>query len=116
MSMEFEVRVDYCVIRLTGRFTIGTHSEYLCARNELRHNGIPPAVIDCRELQYLDSTGLSFLVELHKLLGGHMALACVNARVREILQLTRLDGVIRAYPDVDSAAAALRVPALATAV
>jgi stage II sporulation protein AA (anti-sigma F factor antagonist) len=103
MRMEFEVHGDSCVVHLKGRFTIGTELEYLRARDELRIRGVREVLIDCRELEYLDSTGLSFVVELYKMLDGRLALADANSRILEVLCLTGLAGIIPVLGDANCA-------------
>ena len=60
---------------------------------------------------YIDSTGLAFIVELHKSLasrGGQLFLADANERVREILEITRIGEIVPLFQDVEDAEAALR--------
>ena len=77
----------------------------------LREAGIANAVIDLSAVPYVDSTGLGFVVELHKSLasrGGQLFLAGANQRVREVLQMTRIGEIIPLFEDVEDAEAALR--------
>lgn len=111
MRMEFEFSEDLCIVRLAGRFVTGSDAEILRAKKTLNSAGLRDVVADCRELPYLDSTGLSFLVGLHTTLsnsGRRLALAGVNSRVREVLGITRLDAIIPVYEDTSAALAALR--------
>ena len=111
MRLEARIHDDVCVLRLQGRFVTGSDNELVSARNHLREIGIAKAVLDMRAVPYIDSTGLAFVVDLHKALaerGGQLLLAGANARVREVLDMTRIGEIIPSYKDVEEAEAALR--------
>jgi len=85
------------------------------ARNSLKNIGITKAIVDLSAVPYIDSTGLAFVVELHKSLasrGGQLFLAEANDRVREVLEMTRIGEIIPQFQDVEDAEAALRAEVL----
>lgn len=107
MRIEFELQTDLCILHLKGRFVTGSDADLLRAREALQSIRSRKVVADCRDVPYIDSTGVSFLVALYKDLmnaGGGFALMNVNHRVREVLGITRLDGII---PVFESEAAAI---------
>ncbi|HTQ57576.1 MAG TPA: STAS domain-containing protein [Bryobacteraceae bacterium] len=111
MRWESEIRDGVGYLRLEGRFVTGSDAELASAQEYLRKNGVNRAVIDFRDVPYIDSTGLAFVVELHKSLvcrGGQLLLANANQRVREVLEMTRIDGVIPTFAHTEDAEAALR--------
>lgn len=111
MRVEPEVRDGVGVVRLRGRFVTGSDAELLSAKNYLDAIGVSRAVLDFRAVPYIDSTGLAFVVELHKELrnrGGRLVLVNVNSRVREVLALTRIAEIVRVYETEEAAEAALR--------
>lgn len=111
MRVESEIRDGVCVLRLQGRFVTGSDGELVSAQNYLQEIGIARVVADLRAVPYVDSTGLAFVVELHKSLasrGGQLFLARANARVREVLEMTRIVEIIPLVDDVEDAEAALR--------
>jgi anti-anti-sigma factor len=111
MRFESQIHDGVCILRLDGRFVTGSDAELLSARNFLQEIGIARAVLDLSAVPYLDSTGLAFVVELHKSLasrGGQLFLADASRRVREVLQMTRIDVIVPLFQDVEDAAAALR--------
>jgi anti-anti-sigma factor len=113
MRLETEIRDGAVILRLKGRFVTGSDAELLSLKSYLQGIGISNAVIDLQGVPYIDSTGLAFVVELHKALqkrGGQIALANANQRVREILALTRIGGLIPVLDNVETALAALRTP------
>lgn len=63
-------------------------------------------VIDLEGVTFIDSTGLSMLVAAHARFdesGGELRVAGVPNRVRRVLELTGLNGLLRTYDDVPSA-------------
>jgi anti-anti-sigma factor len=110
MRIDLENKGELCVVHLKGRFVTGSKADYLQTRDALRQGGYRKVIVDCREAPYLDSTGIAFVVELYKCLsdsGGHFVLASVNSRVRDVLELMRLDEIIPVYDDEQTAIAAL---------
>src|ERR1017187_2383006 len=111
MRLEVQFHDGVCVLRLQGRFVTGSDAELVSARNSLQKAGIANAVVDLSAVPYMDSTGLAFVVELHKALasrGGQLFLAEANQRIREVLQMTRIGEIIPLFQDVEDAEAALR--------
>jgi anti-sigma B factor antagonist len=110
MELKFDVRDNICILSLIGRFTTGSDSEYRLAWEELRKRGVRNTIVNCAELPYIDSTGLSFMVGLHKKLkddGSRFVLTLVNPRVRSLLELTRLHELIPVFDDLDAALKAI---------
>jgi anti-sigma B factor antagonist len=113
MRLESEIRDGVFVLRLKGRFVTGSNAEVASARNQLQGTGLVNAIVDLGEVPYIDSTGLAFLVDLYKILqgrGGQLAVAGANARVLEVLELTRIGELIPVFDDQESALAMLRAP------
>ncbi|HXM42210.1 MAG TPA: STAS domain-containing protein [Bryobacteraceae bacterium] len=111
MRFESQIRDGVCILRPQGRFVTGSDAELVSARNFLQEIGTCRAVLDLSAVPYLDSTGLAFVVELHKSLasrGGQLFLANAKRRVREVLQMTHIDEIIPLFQDVEGAEAALR--------
>jgi anti-sigma B factor antagonist len=110
MRLESQVRDGVCILRLQGRFVTGSDAALVSAQNSLHEIGIAKAVVDLSGVPYIDSTGLAFIVELHKSLagrGGQLFLAGANERVREVLEMTRIGEIVPLYEDVEEAEAAL---------
>ncbi len=112
MLVEFEFRGDICVLRLHGRFATGQDSLYLHTKaEELKNSGYVRILVDFAAVDYVDSTGIGFLIGIYtsvtKNSTGQFALANANRRVREVLELTRLAQVIHLYPTEAAALEAL---------
>ncbi|MBI1787870.1 MAG: STAS domain-containing protein [Acidobacteria bacterium] len=113
MNIEFHFEAeDVCVLRLKGRFLTGRDAAYLHEKTEeFKGFGRRIAVADLSDVPYLDSTGIGFLVSLYTSMtrgGGKFALASVNGRSREVLEITLLTRILPLYSDVAAAIAALR--------
>jgi anti-sigma B factor antagonist len=112
MLVELEKRGAICVLRLHGRFATGKDSAYLRAKTaELKNSGCSRVLADFAQVEYLDSTGIGFLIEVYtsvlKNATGSFVLANLNRRVREVLELTRLAHVMPIYPSEEAALEAL---------
>jgi anti-sigma B factor antagonist len=111
MRIETETRADVCILHFQGRFHTGMDVDYLRAKaDELNARGYVKVIADFSEVPYLDSTGIGFVVGLFTHLanrGGRLVLQNPGPRVRQVLDLTRLSGIVPSYPDEASALAAL---------
>jgi len=112
MVVEFEYRGDVCIVGLHGRFVTGQDSAYLRSKTEeIKNSGYSKVLADFSQVDYIDSTGIGFLIGIYTSIlknpSGKFVLAALNRRVREVLELTRLANVMPIYPSVDSAFTAL---------
>jgi anti-anti-sigma factor len=112
MFVDFEYRGDICVLRLEGRFATGQDSLYLQTKaEELKTSGCVKVLVDFARVDYVDSTGIGFLIGIYTSVKksplGQFALANVNRRVRDVLELTRLAQVIQIYSNEAAALQAL---------
>lgn len=74
-------------------------------RDAIKQDGAK-LVLDLHQLSFMDSSGLSVLIEAWRLAtgeGGGVSLAAPQAPVARILHTTGLDRRIKVYSDVDSA-------------
>lgn len=112
MLVEIENLGDVCILRLEGRFATGQDSLYLHNKaEELKNCGYSKILVDFSHVDYVDSTGIGFLIGVYtsvkKNPQGQFALANANRRVREVLELTRLAQIIHIYPNEAAALEAL---------
>ena len=112
MRVEIERQNDVGILRLTGRFLTGVDEEYLRSKaREVREKNFTKVIADFREVPYLDSTGIGFIVGLYssitKAENGRFVLMGVNRRVCDALDVTRLSRIIPSAPDMESALAAV---------
>ena len=108
-EIERHDRGDVSVLSVPARLdTIMSESlEETC--NEIVDEGRYKVVVDCANLEFLNSNVIRILVSFHqkaKKNGGDLKLANVTLPVEDVLRLTKLDQVFHWYPSVDEAAAA----------
>jgi stage II sporulation protein AA (anti-sigma F factor antagonist) len=113
MLIELDHQDDVCILRLKGRLVSGTDPDYLRAKAaEIKSHSCNKVLADLRELLFIGSTGIGFLVGIYtsvtKSPGGRFVLVAPSRRVREVLDITRLSTVIPLVSDIASGLDALR--------
>ncbi len=101
---------DITVIEIGGRITLGSESSQietyvLKSLNE----GAQKLIFDLSQVSYIDSTGIGKIAYCSGKIsqrGAHAAVAGASGLVLDVFKLTRLDTVIRFFPDIRSACAA----------
>ncbi|MFZ5831914.1 MAG: STAS domain-containing protein [Planctomycetota bacterium] len=72
---------------------------------------VPPAYVDLGETDFVDSSGLSWLLVWHKryaMAGSRLIIHSVPATVKDVLRMMRLDMVLDLAVDQESAEASAR--------
>jgi anti-sigma B factor antagonist len=113
MLIELQQKDDIVVLRFQGRIATGLDLEYLRTKlEEVRNRRSDKVLADFREVSSIGSTGLGFVVGVYtsvvKIPGGRFVLVGANARVREVLDLTRLSTIIPLAEDMSSGLAVLQ--------
>src|SRR5579863_3825051 len=111
MRVESQIRDGVGIIRPEGRFVTGCDAALDATRDYLQEAGIAKAVLDLSQVPYVDSTGLAFVVELHKWLssrGGQLVLTNANDRIREVLRMTRISEIVLLFDNAEDAECELR--------
>ena len=104
-----EIDHSTVVLDLKGELDIYTGPLLGDAVNEATANGYRRLVLDLSQLEFLDSTGLSLLVEARRRMlakTGDVTVVCASENVRQIFSLTGLDQVFSIVPTRDQAFAA----------
>jgi anti-anti-sigma factor len=104
MLIELDYRDDVCILRPKGRFVTGLDAAYLRSKTEeVRNSGCRKVLADFRDVPYIDSTGIGFMVGVYttvtNTLGGRFVIVGPHPRVREVLDLTRLSSVMPIVAD-----------------
>ncbi len=63
-------------------------------------------IINCQELEYIDSKGLGVLIKILNQVndrGGRMLFCSISGKVEKVFDLTRLDKFIHIYADLEQA-------------
>ena len=102
---------DAVVVVVSGDVDLGTAPDFEDELARAVEDGLDGGlVIDLREVSFIDSTGLNALVrafERQRLAGALLALVTDDSRVAMMLEVTRLDRVLKRYPTRDEALAAV---------
>jgi len=98
---------DIAILDISGRITLGEGNVMLREIvSELTEKGHKKIVLNLGEVQYVDSSGLGELVKTHTSVrnrGGQLRLINLNARINELLQMTKLSAVFDIASDEGSA-------------
>ena len=105
------METDVLVMTLAGRLALGRECQQVeWTVDELLAGGQRKIIFDLSRLDYMDSTGIGILVTCCgriEAAGGHMRLAAVNAKVDELLRVTKLSRVVGIYGTVPEAVASV---------
>lgn len=105
MSLSTAIRdvADVKVVDLSGRITLGEASGKLRSTvSELLDAGATKMVLNLGDVSYIDSSGLGELVSAYTTARGRgctVKLLNVQAKVRDLLQITKLYTVFEAHTD-----------------
>lgn len=97
----------YVLLRVNGWLTIKNKPTFESAIDQIHGSD---TILDMSGLQYMDSAGLGALLKAYvaaQKYGGRVVLAGLISRVRDLLQLTKIEPLFQIYPGVDEAVAAL---------
>ena len=103
VARELGVTGSTTILRLTGPLSLATAP---VLQDELRAIGSVDTVIDISDAPYIDSTGLGVILShwAHtQRTGKKFALSGTSARVRILLEITRVDTILPAYPTAEDA-------------
>jgi len=119
MDIEIEQQGEIYILRCSDRIVSGTQSETVWAKlDEIRKMDCRRMLADLSGVPAIGSLGIGLLVGLFtsvtKRPGGAFVMAAPVARVKEVIELTRLNTIIPLTEDVESGLALLRGTAAAT--
>jgi anti-sigma B factor antagonist len=102
---------DVSVVELAGRITLGRESSQIeTVLVKLLDQGVRKFVIDLAKVDYIDSTGIGRIAYCFGKITQAGAVARVSGArglVMDLFRITRLDSVIRFFPDAASACQSL---------
>lgn len=107
LAVSFERRADVLVIRLVGHLDIYTVPA-LRTRVATSTQAETPIVIDLREVELLDSSGLGVLIALRnrsQQAGRRLGVVSDDGQLRDVLMIAGLDRAFVQTCDVDAACA-----------
>jgi anti-anti-sigma factor len=95
------------VLKLVGPLTLSTIFGF---QNEFRANTPQVMIVDLSESPYMDSAGLGLLMNYYVSAQSHgrkLLLVGVNHRIAAMLEMTKVQGVLKSFPTVEAAEASL---------
>ena len=99
------------VITVDGEIHVSTAPEFSGVLSAAIAAGRRGLVLDLSSVMFIDSTGLSVLLNALRRLtraGGSMALVCSNPTVLRLFEITRLDSTFDIHPELEPAIAAVQ--------
>ena len=99
------------LIAVRGEVHVSTAPEFSERLNDAIAKGMTGVVIDMTNVEFIDSTGLSVLLNALRRVTrnqGSLALAVSNPTVLRLFEITRLDSTFDIAPDRDGAIAKVR--------
>jgi anti-sigma B factor antagonist len=117
MKITQEEHPPFTILRAVGSFDTQTAPLFRDAANACLQADKRHLVLDLTGLEFLDSSGLSTLVNTWttiKRLQGLMRIVAVPGPVLRVLQLTRVERAVGVFPDLDSALTPNLEPSLPT--
>ncbi len=93
---------------MSGELDVNSSSSFKDeVMEQLIQQGARWIAMDCKDLEYIDSSGLAAIVSLHKKLktsGGGFALIALNDTLTRLFRLTSLDKALAIYSDQENLA------------
>jgi anti-sigma B factor antagonist len=108
---EHDVDERTAVIAVEGEIHVSTAPDFTNVLNAVIDAGRTWLVLDLAGVMFIDSTGLSVLLNaLRRVMhaGGGLVLACRNPTVLRLFEITKLDATFALHDDRDAALLAVR--------
>ena len=106
MLLNQELRDSCLILRPTGRIDSMSASQLARVVSEQIEAGIKHIVLDCSDMEFINSSGLRVVLLAGKRLkavGGGLALACLRDMVREIFEMIGFIALFPTAVDLDDA-------------
>lgn len=111
MKVSFQDYETLTVLTLSGEYTHDDVPMFNRVIAEREQAGARRFVLDCSNLEFIDSAGLESLLRLQERIGangGHVRLIKLDSTVSTILRLTRLDLALESHESLELAVRSLR--------
>jgi anti-sigma B factor antagonist len=112
MTFSTSQKSGVTILRLSGNLLGGPDAGALKTRLlELAEAGKKKIVLDLREVEFMNSSGLAMLINSMTTIrnaGGDLKLANASSKISALITVTRLGSVLESYPSVEEAVAAVR--------
>jgi anti-sigma B factor antagonist len=110
-TTERDLDARITIVAVDGEIHVSTAPEFSGVLASAIDNDRIRLVLDLTGVMFIDSTGLSVLLNALRRVtraGGRMAVVCSNPTVLRLFEITHLDTTFDLYADVESAVAALQ--------
>lgn len=102
MQSDFRVQVrtegEAVIIAVSGELDLATSPSFEAELDRASSSGVGLLVIDLRELEFMDSTGLSVIVKAHQRLHQAGRALCLIRGPQQVQRLLDLTGVAERLP------------------
>jgi anti-sigma B factor antagonist len=102
------------VLAVEGEIHVSTAPEFSAMLSATVDSGCTSLVLDLTGVMFIDSTGLSVLLNALRQVthaGGQMAVVCSNPTVLRLFEITRLDTTFDIHAELEPALAAVQAAA-----
>jgi anti-anti-sigma factor len=96
--LKTEIDGERAVLSLQGELDLARRVEIVTAVTNLVADGVTSLVIDLGEVSFMDSSGLSALLEARRL-GAELSLRNPTDRVRRLLDVVMIESLIPTDPE-----------------
>lgn len=114
MTAPFRVDTDAAggarTLNVVGELDQGTAPKLRGAIDDVLDHGSEPVIVNLSDCGFIDSTGLSLLVEAKRRLAEEerrLVVCCADQDVRRLLELTGIDRAVGLFETLDEAVASL---------
>lgn len=100
-------------VSVSGEIHVSTAPRFREALDSVIENGDGKLVLDLTAVEFIDSTGLSVLLNALRLINqrqGHMAIVCTNPTVLRLFEITSLDTTFEIFATIAQAIARVTEP------
>jgi anti-sigma B factor antagonist len=102
------------ILAVEGEIHVSTAPEFSAVLSATVNGGRTSLVLDLSGVMFIDSTGLSVLLNALRQVthaGGQMAVVCSNPTVLRLFEITRLDTTLDIHAELEPALAAVQAAA-----
>lgn len=106
MRIIRETRQDIILFRIEGEVTLHHAIELRKTFDSFAKEGQKKVVVDLSSLDFIDSSGLAALIQLHvatKKIGGVLNLCSLSEKAQDVFQMTKLNTVFPTYETLEDA-------------
>ncbi|MFB3785455.1 MAG: STAS domain-containing protein [bacterium] len=109
MRLEKKIQGDVALLKVSGSISFSDVSTLKSALHRLVREGKKKIVVDCEQMDSLNSKALAtFLAAYKSLENGTIAFAKANEHVARIFHVTNLDNMFPLYDSVEKAVASIQ--------